>query len=731
MVAAPSRGDGERTRLAGRPALHLRDLLRGAANRVAYAAARAVAETPTGRPTPYNPLYLNAGVGRGKTHLLHAITQAARAADPGRKVVYLTAEHFMFRFVAALKSQQAIPFKEGLREIDLLLIDDLQFLQGKSVQQEFCHMLNALIDGARQVVVAADRPAADLETLDERVRSRLRGGVAFEIDAPDLELRRQIVKSRYRAAKAQNAGVDIPETVIEYVAQSVVSNGRDLEGALNRLVAQWQFTNQPVTMASAEVTLRDLIGAREPRRVKIEDIQKVVAVHFNVSKADLLSSRRTRTIVRPRQIAMYLSKTLTPRSLRRDRAPVRRPRPHHGAACRAQGRGADARRSRARRRGRAAQAHDRRIGDRRDRMDAPPHCFAAAHSLFRRDAPSRASALLPLTAEPATFVGPWGVAQPPFSVPRPFAAHCQGTRVSMRAILERSNLLKSLNHVHRVVERRNTIPILSNVLIQAAGSTLTLKATDLDLEVLETVPAEIGRAGATTVPAHMLYDIVRKLPDGAEVALETAPRRPGPSWCARAARGFSLQMLPETRFPGFDHRPVRRPLRAAGGEPEVADRQHAVRDLHRGDALLPERHLPAHALGRGAGRCCAPSPPTAIASRGREIAAAGGRRGHAGHHRAAQDGRRDPEAARRRRCSETRRSRSPMPRSASPSAASSLTSKLIDGTFPDYQRVIPAGQRQGAQGRSRCLLGMPSTASRPSPPSGGRAVKLSLGEVAA
>ncbi|MCX5494977.1 chromosomal replication initiator protein DnaA [Kaistia dalseonensis] len=287
----------------------------GTANRVAYAAARAVAETPAGRPTPYNPLYIHAGVGRGKTHLLHAVAQAARQADPSRKVVYLTAEHFMFRFVAALKNQSAIAFKEGLREIDLLLIDDLQFLQGKSVQQEFCHMLNALIDGARQVVVAADRPAADLETLDERVRSRLRGGVAFEIGAPDLDLRRQILKSRYVAAQVQNNGVDVPDTVIEYVAQSVVSNGRDLEGALNRLVAQWQFTNQPVTMASAEITLRDLVGAREPRRVKIEDIQKIVAIHYNVSKADLLSSRRTRTIVRPRQIAMYLSKTLTPRSL--------------------------------------------------------------------------------------------------------------------------------------------------------------------------------------------------------------------------------------------------------------------------------------------------------------------------------------------------------------------------------------------------------------------------------
>lgn len=284
----------------------------GPANRVALAAARMVADGSTA--SSYNPLFLHAGVGRGKSHLLHAMTHAARAAG-NRNVVYLTAEHFMFRFVAAVRNQSGVAFKESLRDIDLLLIDDVQFLQGKSAQQEFCHLLNVLIDGARQVVVAGDRPPSELESLDERVRSRLGGGVAFEIGPPDLELRRNILRSRYQAASAGMPGLDIPEPVLEYVAQSVVSNGRDLEGALNRLVAQWQFTNVPVTIASAEITLRDLIGAREPRRVRIEDIQRVVARHFNVSKADLLSSRRTRTIVRPRQIAMYLSKAMTPRSL--------------------------------------------------------------------------------------------------------------------------------------------------------------------------------------------------------------------------------------------------------------------------------------------------------------------------------------------------------------------------------------------------------------------------------
>ncbi|HZP19113.1 MAG TPA: chromosomal replication initiator protein DnaA [Bauldia sp.] len=297
------------------PRYSFENFCEGAANRVAFAAARAVVDPNGGRASQFNPLYIHAGVGRGKTHLLHATARAARRAAPLRKVVYLTAEFFMHRFVSALRSQTAVPFKESLRDIDLLLIDDMQFLQGRSVQQEFCHMLNSLLDSARQVVVAADRPPAELEMLDERVRSRLKGGIAFEIGAPDLELRRRILAMRYRVAQEANPGIDIPPPVIEYVAQSVVSNGRDLEGGLNRLVAQWQFTGLPVTLASAEITLRDLIGAREPRRVKVEDIQRVVARHYNVSKSDLLSSRRTRTIVRPRQIAMYLAKVLTPRSL--------------------------------------------------------------------------------------------------------------------------------------------------------------------------------------------------------------------------------------------------------------------------------------------------------------------------------------------------------------------------------------------------------------------------------
>ncbi len=285
----------------------------GRSNSLAFAAAKRVADSRPGEPVGFNPLYIHASVGLGKTHLLQAIAHAAKAQ--GRKVLYLTAEHFMYRFVAALMAQSAIAFKEQLRGIDLLLIDDMQFLQGRQVQQEFCHTLNSLIDGARQVVVAADRPPADLETLDKRVRSRLAGGLLVEVGAPDVELRRRIVAHRVASAKKADPRLEISAAVVDWVAENVVSSGRDLDGAVNRLVAHNQLTGQQIGLEMAEAALRDLLRSREPKKVKIEDIQRIVSKHFNVTKADLLSARRTRTVVRPRQIAMYLAKALTPRSL--------------------------------------------------------------------------------------------------------------------------------------------------------------------------------------------------------------------------------------------------------------------------------------------------------------------------------------------------------------------------------------------------------------------------------
>jgi chromosomal replication initiator protein len=284
----------------------------GKSNQLAFAAAERIAAAPAGA-SPYNPLYLHAGVGLGKTHLLQAIAQAARAQ--GKRVAYFTADRFMYGFVAALKSQTALAFKEKLRGIDLLVVDDVQFIQGKSIQQEFGHTINALIDAGKQIVVAGDRLANDLEALDERIRSRLGGGLVVEIGDLDEALREKILSNRLAALQSAHASFHVNPDVVAYVARAVATNGRDLDGAANRLLAHATLSGQPITVETAEVAIRDLVRSREPRRVKIEDIQKLVATRYNVSRADILSERRTAAVVKPRQIAMYLSKALTPRSL--------------------------------------------------------------------------------------------------------------------------------------------------------------------------------------------------------------------------------------------------------------------------------------------------------------------------------------------------------------------------------------------------------------------------------
>jgi chromosomal replication initiator protein len=295
------------------PRLTFETFLLGRANKLAHAAAKQVAEASRGDAVMFNPLYVHAAVGLGKTHLLQAIAWAGNAR--GRRVLYLTAEKFMYGFVSAIKTQTALAFKEMLRGIDVLVIDDLQFLQGKSTQAEFCHTLNALIDAGRQVVVAGDRPPSDLESLEDRVRSRLAGGLVIEIGTFEEDLRHAILKARVNAARTHHPTFDVPPPVLAFVARTVTHNGRDLDGALNRLLAHNKLTGQPVTMEMAELAVRDLVRPQEPKRVKIEDIQRAVARHYNVSRADMLSSRRTANVVRPRQIAMYLAKTLTLRSL--------------------------------------------------------------------------------------------------------------------------------------------------------------------------------------------------------------------------------------------------------------------------------------------------------------------------------------------------------------------------------------------------------------------------------
>lgn len=285
----------------------------GPSNRMAFAAARAVAEQAA-NAVRFNPLFLHASVGLGKTHLLQAIAAGALQRDPSARVLYLTAEYFMWRFATAIRDNNALTFKEQLRGIDLLIIDDMQFLQGKSIQHEFCHLINLLLDSARQVVVAADRPPSELESLEPRVRSRLNGGVALEISAPDYEMRLSMLRHRLEAAKADDASLEIPDEILSHVARTVTGSGRELEGAFNQLLIRQSFEPQ-LTVDRIEEILGHIYRSGEPKRVRIEDIQRVVARHYNVSKTELLSNRRTRTIVKPRQVAMFLAKTMTLRSL--------------------------------------------------------------------------------------------------------------------------------------------------------------------------------------------------------------------------------------------------------------------------------------------------------------------------------------------------------------------------------------------------------------------------------
>ena len=263
----------------------------------------------------FNPLFLHATVGLGKTHLLQAIAAESLRQNPKSRVVYLTAEYFMWRFATAIRDNNALTLKEQLRDIDLLIIDDMQFLQGKSIQHEFCHLINMLLDSAKQVVVAADRPPSELESLEPRVRSRLNGGVALEMSTPDYTMRLGMLQLRLRAGQGATIRRSTsPDEILAHVARTVTGSGRELEGAFNQLLFRQSFEPQ-ITIERIDEILGHIYRTGEPKRVRIEDIQRIVARHYNVSKTELLSNRRTRTIVKPRQIAMYLAKVMTPRSL--------------------------------------------------------------------------------------------------------------------------------------------------------------------------------------------------------------------------------------------------------------------------------------------------------------------------------------------------------------------------------------------------------------------------------
>ncbi|MGL4395867.1 MAG: chromosomal replication initiator protein DnaA, partial [Hyphomicrobium sp.] len=286
----------------------------GAANRMSHAGATQVAETALSDSPSFNPLYIHSSVGLGKTHLLHAIAWEVKRRQPQAQVLYLTAERFRYQFVEALRSSDPLAFKERFRNISLLLIDDLEFLHGERTEQEFDHIINALLDGGRQVVVASARAPNHIERLNERMRSRLQRGLVTELGTFDHDLRLKVLEKRLSEKRATDPSFALSRDVLDLLASRLTENGRELEGAITRLYATWQYMRTPITLDIAETVIRDLVQNLEPRRPKIEDILRVISRHYGVSKGDLLSQRRHRSVVWPRQIGMYLAKQLTARS---------------------------------------------------------------------------------------------------------------------------------------------------------------------------------------------------------------------------------------------------------------------------------------------------------------------------------------------------------------------------------------------------------------------------------
>jgi chromosomal replication initiator protein len=283
----------------------------GKPNEFAYACARRVAEAPASHG--FNPLFLYGGVGLGKTHLMQAIAwETSTKAGNGKplNVIYMSAEKFLYKFINALRNQSTLDFKNELRSLDVLMIDDLQFLVGKdNTQEEFFHTFNALVDAGKQIVISADKSPSDLSGLEERLRTRLGCGMVADLHATTFELRISILD-----AKAKRAGVEVPAKVMEFLAHKITSNIRELEGALNRLVAHANLFDRPVTMETTQEVLHDVLKAFD-RRVTIQEIQKKVAEHWSIRVAEMSSARRSRNIARPRQVAMYLAKQLTQKSL--------------------------------------------------------------------------------------------------------------------------------------------------------------------------------------------------------------------------------------------------------------------------------------------------------------------------------------------------------------------------------------------------------------------------------
>jgi chromosomal replication initiator protein len=285
----------------------------GKSNELAFNAAQTLADcvVAANGSASFNPLFLHGGTGLGKTHLMHAVGGRVLAGRPSARIVYLSAEKFMVEFLAALRARDTIAFKQRLRSCDLLMIDDVQFIAGKdSTQEEFFHTMNEIINAGKWLVISADRSPQNLEGIESRILSRLAWGLVADVNPADYELRYNILCAKL-AAQPQAA---VPDAVIEFLARKIVANVRELEGALNRVIAYSRLVDRPIDLDFAREVLADVLRAHS-RRLTIDEIQRRVAEHYALKLNDLLSARRTRDIARPRQVAMYLAKMLTPRSL--------------------------------------------------------------------------------------------------------------------------------------------------------------------------------------------------------------------------------------------------------------------------------------------------------------------------------------------------------------------------------------------------------------------------------
>ena len=425
------------------------NFITGSSNKLAYEASLKVSENIS----HYNPLYIYGGVGMGKTHLLNSIGLELKKNN---KVMFISAERFMYQFVKSIKSNDMVKFKEYFRNTDILLIDDIQFISGKeAMQEEFFHTFNALLDKGSQIIVSADRSPNKLSRIQERIKSRFSGGLVVDIQKPDLELRKKIVEKKTEELNAlYSEQLQVSREIQDFISNEITGSVRELVGAINRVVSFSRIYNKVPNLAETKVVLKDLLNLAE-NKVTIDLIQTIVCKFFKISKNEMLSSRRSRYLVRPRQTAIYLTKILTSKSL-----------PEIG-----------------------------REFSNRDHTTII-HSVKTIEKIKEKD-PEMVDNINKLKNQIFYII-----------------------IKKMKFNVNQQDLQQALNYCQGVIEKRSTLPILSNILLDASNSKLTITATDLDLIFIHQLNnVEILEEGKTTTTSSIMYDIIRKFNSGKKINL--------------------------------------------------------------------------------------------------------------------------------------------------------------------------------------------------------------------